>query len=145
MQGKSALNIVKKYHPTVTKVMDAKKTITVAVTAADCKKSTAKSPNSCAMAKACERTFDGAIISLNTAYVVKGNTAYRYVVPQSVAREIVSFDRNHEFSPGEYSLKAPSASQKLGPRKYALKPERHDVAYPKVKRRNHKTTGIRSI
>jgi hypothetical protein len=106
-KGKSALKIVQKYHPNVTKVVDARSPLHIAVTARDCKNSNSKEPSACAMARACEREFDGAIISTTVAYVIQGGTAKRYRVPQSVARELVSFDRNHEFAPGDYHLKAP--------------------------------------
>ena len=77
----SALKIVRKYHPEVNSVIDAVKDIRVVVSAADCKTSTRKSPSECAMAKACLKHYDGAIISLSTAYLIKGKRARRYRVP----------------------------------------------------------------
>lgn len=144
-KGKSALGIVRKYHPNVTKIVEAKKDLHIEVTKDDCRKSKSKSPSSCAMARACSREYDGAIISLAVAYMIKGDTAIRYMVPQSVSREIVSFDRNHNFAPGEYQLKKVTKANKLGPRRSRLLPERHETQYSSTKRRPHKTAGIRAL
>ncbi len=147
-QGKSALSIVKKYHPGVTKIVDAKKDLEIEVTARDCKSAKCKSASSCAMARACDREFDGAVISMSVAYMVKGDKATRYRVPQSVAREIVSFDRNHDFAPGEYTLTAPASTDRLSAIKTrnrdADKRVRHDQNARKISRR-HKTAGIRAL
>lgn len=142
--GKSALGIVQKFYPRVTAVIDAKHDVEIEVTAMDCSRATSKSPNACAMARAFKRTYDGAIISTSVAYLIRGDTAERYKVPNSVTREIVSFDRNHDFRAGQYRLNAPSAAFKLQPRRSRLKPERHDKQYGKVKSR-HRTAGIRSL
>jgi hypothetical protein len=145
-QGKSALGIVRKYHPNVAKIIEAKKDLHIEVTAQDCKAGRKKNAGSCAMARACEREYDGAIISLTTAYIIKGDTAIRYHVPQAISREIVSFDRAKQFAPGDYKLKAPSASFKLRPRgDRPLNPDRHKVLHSKNKIRNHKTQGIRAL
>jgi hypothetical protein len=144
--GKSALKIIQKYYPAVKVVLDAKSDIGINVTATDCAKATMKAPNNCAMARAFKRNFDGAIVSTAVAYLILDKTAYRYMVPQSVTRELVSFDRHKEFAPGGYYLCRPTGSEKLGPRKYALKPERHKKSYAQDKRRAvHKTPGIRSL
>jgi hypothetical protein len=148
-KGKSALNIVRKYHPNVTSVVDAKKTISVAVTARDCKGGNQKKPNSCAMARAFEREYDGAVVSLAVAYLVNGNQATRYRVPSSVARELVSFDRSKVFAPGKYSLCAPSSTEKL-----AAVRQRSRISNAKraknganatTARHTHKTAGIRAL
>lgn len=144
-KGKSALSVVRKYHPQVNKVVDAKKDLRIQVTAEDCKRGKVKGPSSCAMARAAMREYDGAIVSLATAYMIRGDVATRYMVPQSVSREIVSFDRAHKFEPGEYALKKVTKSNKLGPRRSRLLPERHDKTYANTKRRSHKTAGIRSL
>jgi hypothetical protein len=145
-QGKSALGIVRKYHPEVTRVVDAKKSIDIEVTAADCKAGKRKGPSSCAMARAFEREYDGAIISLSTAYLIKGTKATRYQVPASVSREIVSFDRSRKFEPGSYSLNTPSF--KLGQPNRSKRKDRYQstdgVPYAKNKLR-HKTAGIRAL
>jgi hypothetical protein len=144
-QGKSALGIVRKYHPNVTRVVDAKRDVEIEVTAEDCKAGKRKGPSSCAMACAFKREYDGAIISLSTAYLIKGDIAERYMVPSSVSREIVSFDRAKQFAPGDYSLKKPAKSNKLGPRRSRLLDSRHDKKYAGNKPRNHRTAGIRAL
>lgn len=143
-KGKSALGIVKKYYPNVTKVIDSKKPLIIAVTAQDCKTAKKKAPDDCAMAKACRREFDGAIISTSVAYIVFGETALRFMVPQSVSREIVSFDRHADFRAGEYYLKPPGKSQKLGPR-VGAQSKRTAKKYAKRKVRIHKTEGLRTL
>lgn len=144
-KGKSALSIVQKYYPSVLKVIDAPNSVSIAVTSRDCQLSKSKAPDACAMAHACKRSYDGAIIALSTAYLIKGTKAFRYKVPEAVSREIVSFDRHHDFQPGTYSLNAPTKWEKLAPRKYRLNPDRHKKSYPLVKARSHRTAGIRSI
>jgi hypothetical protein len=143
-QGKSALGIVRKYHPNVTQVRDAKRDARIEVTSQDCKGGTRKGPSSCAMAKAFMREYDGAIISLSTAYLVRGKRAYRYHVPHSVSREIVSFDRSKKFSPGEYSLKAPSKQLRLGCQRRASGTGGVRTN-TETARRHHKTAGIRAL
>jgi hypothetical protein len=145
-KGKSALGIVRKYHPQVNKVVDATKKVQIEVTAKDCRSGKRKGPSSCAMARAFEREYDGAIISLAVAYLIKGDKATRYRVPENVSREIVSFDRSKQFDPGTYTLTAPAGGEKLGPRRSRLLPERHAKKYSQHKPRNsHKTAGIRSL
>lgn len=141
--AKSALGIVQRYYPLVTKVVDAKTNEAIKVTAADCAYSRKKDPASCAMAKACKRDFDGAIISTAVAYLIQGTVAKRYKVPESVSREIVSFDRSHAFAPGDYELRAPNKHERLGPRQGAQPAKKRK--YARVKSRNHQTVGIRSL
>lgn len=147
-QGKSALSIVRKYYPNVQSVVDAKKAVAIEVTAEDCRSGKAKSASSCAMARAFEREYDGAIISLSAAYLIKGNKATRYRVPDSVTREIVSFDRSRKFEPGEYELYVPT-QYRLGTKRKHTNPVRHldknGVRYQPTKARNHKTAGIRAL
>lgn len=138
----SALGIVQRYHPEVTKVMDAKKNITIEVTEADRTAGSKKEPGACALARACERSYDGAIISTSTIYLVKGRTAFRFRPPESVSREIVSFDRGHDFAPGQYSLRAPGKTERLGHRGHP--PGGHSKK-AKPRARAHRTTGIRVL
>ena len=142
----TALDIVQRYYPGVEKVVDAKKGINVTVTAADCLKGTKKAPNKCALANAFQREkFEGAIISKAVSYLVTGNRAVRYLTPQSVAREIISFDRGQDFDPGDYSLSAPSQFQKLGQRTGGPGTRTTKRGSGNLKNRYHKTTGIRVL
>ncbi len=144
-QGKSALGIVQKYHPGVTRVVDAKRAAVIQVTKANCKSGNKKSASSCAMARAFEREHDGAIISLSCAYIVDGKKATRYKVPPAVSREIVSFDRHGDFAPGIYKLNAPGKWNKLGKSPTADHRRRHDANKTKRHKPNHHTAGIRSL
>lgn len=142
--GRSALSIVKKYHPQVNKIVDAKKSAKIEVTAEDCRAGKRKGPSSCAMARAFEREYDGAIISLATAYLIKGDTAIRYRVPQAISREIVSFDRSKTFAPGKYELGTIEPARRLGlvhPVVNRTDPKK----YKRAKAKNHHTAGIRSL
>ena len=142
---KSVLSIVRKYHPEVTQVVDASKSIEISVSKADCKSGKFSEPDNCAMAKAFQREHDGAIISLSSAYIIDGTKAVRYKVPESVSREIVSFDRNHQFAPGEYQLRPPSASEKIGKRTRPQYTKNRKPEYSANKKRYHRTAGIRSL
>lgn len=142
----SALSNVQAAFPNVTKVVDAKKDASFEVTKADTKSAAVRNHTACAAAVACKRKLelDGVIMSVNTAYLVKGSTATRYKVPQSVSREIISFDRDAVFEPGDYRLKAPCQSARLG-MKRGTDPV---TAGPKngglAKRFRHKTGGLRA-
>ena len=114
--GSKALAIVRHFYPSVSKVNDADEPITVEVTAKDAKESHRKDSTECAFAVACKREFNlqGVIIARSIAYLVKTRIATRYMVPTSVSREIVSFDRGAEFATGTYKLDVPSKTQRLG-------------------------------
>lgn len=111
-----ALRKVRKYFPNVTSVEDAEKPIHIEVTPRDVTTSKRKKHAECAMAVACKRSMslEGVIIATSTAYLIKDNKATRYKVPESVSREIVSFDRGASFEPGKYDLKAPREGHKIG-------------------------------
>jgi hypothetical protein len=77
----TALSIVQRYYPQVKTITDAKR----------------------------EKDYDGAVISVAISYLIRGDRAMRYRTPSSVAREIVSFDRHADFTPGRYALAVPTA------------------------------------
>jgi hypothetical protein len=140
----TALSVVKKFFPEVTKVTDGKKAITIEVTAADDRTATKRAHKTCAMAVACKRKFDldGVVISVATAYLVKDKKATRYQLPPSVSREVVSFDRDGGFRPGEYQLSAIPKSNRLG-----REPQGKHQGGPsvdKVRPLVHHTEGIRT-
>jgi hypothetical protein len=139
-----ALRNVRKYFPEVTKVQDAKEPIGVIVTNADNRSAKVKNHQACAMAVACKRGRrpDGVIVSINRAYVIKGNLATRYRLTESASREVVSFDREAGFAPGEYTLMPPEPSRKLG----AItggNGQKTGTGKPVI--RKHVTTGIRTV
>jgi hypothetical protein len=139
----NALEIVQKYFPEVTKVVDAKESITIEVTDKDNKSASVRNHKACAMAVACKKKehADGVIVSISKAYVIKGGTATRYEVSEHAVREIVSFDRNAGFTPGDYTLKAPCARQRLG----VKHEQKIHNQLGKRKRRHQMTTGIRTV
>jgi hypothetical protein len=144
--GTHALAAVRKFFPNVTHVEDASESIDVTVTVADDKASKRMEHDTCAMAVACKREqkVDGVIISRKTAYLIKGKTATRYELPESVSREVVSFDRGAGFAPGDYSMRPPSGSRKLGALSGGVGGDRHRGTGKPV-RRVHKTDGIRAV
>lgn len=138
----TALGIVKRYFPNVTKVIDATESLDISVSKRDCDSASSKMPDECAVAKAVQRHHTGAIISSATSYVIDGHTATRFKTPIAITKELVSFDRNHEFHPGEYSLRAPAQSERLGPRN---RPQPVKNRGHKRRRVHHMTGGIRSL
>lgn len=141
-----ALSYVRKFYPEVTRVLDAKRGTKVTVRPKDCENGVGKAANMCAIAKAAMRHYDGAIISLSRAYLIKGTTAIRYKVPDHVTRELVVFDRAHNFEPGVYVLERPRVGNRLGewrgsgPYKYrkGKKPRKGVKA-------KHYTQGVRAL
>ena len=112
----SALSIVQKFFPEVDSVEDGKSDLEIEVTKRITQSAAVKNHKKCAMAVACEKQFDmdGAVVSVNIAYLVKGTKAFRYLVPESVSREVISFDRNGGFAPGSYTLQKPNSAHRLG-------------------------------
>lgn len=107
---------VKRLFPQVETAVDADKPVEVAVSRKDCKDAQRLNPSECALARAARRDLkaDGVIIGISSSYVIKGKTAYRFDTPESVKREIVSFDRHQDFAPGDYYLTPKSPSARLG-------------------------------
>lgn len=141
----SAVNKVKKYFPQVTKVIDSNKSVTVSVNKSDVKSGRRNEPGSCALAKACIREFhaDGALINIGFSYVIRGKTAFRFKTSNTVAREIVSFDRHSDFATGkDYRLQKVSPSNRLGCHSGPSGPKKgHKTTQPKPIM--HRTVRIR--
>lgn len=141
-----ALRNIHKFFPKVSKVSDADEDLLLEVTDKDERTAAKKDHTQCALAVACKRSehADGVIISVHAAYVIKGDKATRFALPESVKREVVSFDRGAKFAPGDYTLKAPSKSQRLGAR---TERNTHATTRPHKSRRSkpHITDGIRTV
>lgn len=138
-----ALRYVQKYYPEVTRVQDAKRGTKITVGPKDCANGVGKAANLCAIAKAAMRRYDGAIISLSRAYLVNGTTATRYAVPLHVTKELVVFDRSHNFEPGVYQLERIQPKDRLG-----VKPRGTDPKSKKPKKATkakHYTEGVRAL
>ncbi len=143
----STLSTVQKFFPNVKKVTDAKTNAYVEVTSADVSASKIKNHKQCAMAVACKRKFhlDGVIIAKSVAYLVKGNSARRFKVPESVSREVVSFDRGSGFSAGKYALGAvPKSGRMDRPSREKLNKDRHHGGQDITKRFFHRTDNVRA-
>lgn len=133
------------FAPQVDRVADASRAVKVEVTEADVTGAKEKSHGGCAMARACQRQVcDAAIVWPRVAFLIKGNLAVRYSVPESVRREIVTFDRHGKFYPGTYQLSPICPSARFGAR---MKPGRGPHISHKTWRRplvTHQSQGIRS-
>lgn len=133
----TALTMVQRYYPNVRSVEDAKKPVLIAVNRQDCTNAKPLSFTDCAFALACKRSdFDGAVITLSTAYLVNGTKATRYKISNVLSREITVLDRTKDgdkFRMSQYKLNAPSASSKLGPRRH-----------PEKRKGRHMPTGQRT-
>jgi len=136
---------ISKLYPQVEKAYDADKSIEVSVSKKDCTEAKRLDPSECALAQAAKRELhaEGVVIGMSTSYIIKGKTAYRYQTPQSVAREIVSFDRHQDFAPGDYYLipKAPTAKfgSDRNQRKNRTNPNK------KLKRKVHQSARVRVL
>lgn len=138
------LDIVQKFFPEVTQVVDATRNQSIEVTARDLTTAAKKDHKTCAMAVACKRAMhlDGVIISRTTAYLIKDKKARRFLLPSSVEHEIVSFDRGAGFAAGHYQLNKVSAAKKLGSQNGGHGPH---TGSGKPKRFRHMTTGVRTV
>jgi hypothetical protein len=138
----NTLALVQKYHPEVESVVDALKPIEIVVEDRDARDSTPLSPGHCALAVACARKYDGAIIGMSVAYLIVGKAAVRYAVGQAIQREIVSFDRNKDFRSGTFVLGRPAGTRLLGVDHSSARKSRGNG---KPRRVMHFTKGIRKL
>ncbi len=141
-------SIAEKLFPQVKHLVDAEDPVTVEVKGGDIRGATIKDPANCAVARACKREYDldGAVITVSTAYLIKGDTAYRYCVPRAVAMEAVVFDRGGAVKNGTFELTPYSRKCTLE----AKRARRLNPAPPTRKRhprteRNQKIENIRKI
>jgi hypothetical protein len=143
-RGRGALSIVQKYFPQVKIVVDAGRPRIIEVEDQDLKKSNVQSHKSCAMAVACKRSLhlDGVLISRKVAYLVRGDKAIRYLVPEAVSREIVAFDRGAGFAPGTYRLVPFPPFNRLGVHKPTGPKKSKATHQPRFR---HVTSGIRAM
>jgi hypothetical protein len=135
---------VQKFYPEVTTVKDATEDVDIEVTNRISQSAAVKNHKKCAMSVACERQLgaDGAIVSVNVAYLIKGKSAVRYRVPESVSREVVSFDRNGGFAAGSYELKAPLKGHRIG--EHYTQSRKNTGKRRRSNKHNHITAEIRT-
>lgn len=139
---------VKNLFPQVEYATDATKPVYVSVNKKDCDDAQALNPMDCALARATkrEKNADGVIIGMSSSYIIRGKEAVRYATPESVRREIVSFDRHHDFATGDYHLRPKSLTAKFGTEKNKNPNKRnkgydHDAQH----RRVHQSVRVRAL
>ncbi len=135
-------------------VIDASKKITITITPKDVLKGNTKDPGACAAAQACIREVPkctAARVHLGRTYLQLDKKWVRFQTPEALRSEIISFDRGHEFQPGEYVLRAmaPSERQNRGKRNGSSKPGARDkgskTRIPKKPRaKPHVVYGVRA-
>ena len=137
---------VQRLFPNVVLCVDSDTAVDVIVSKSDCRDAKKLNPSECALAKAAKRELhaDGVIIGLSSSYIIKGDTAVRFNTPQAVQREIVSFDRHQDFSPGEYTLNPKAPTQKLGSQHYRVRENRSN-SNKKVHRKIHRSARVRVL
>jgi hypothetical protein len=130
--------------------VDAKKPLVLEVTAIDVKLASKKNPSCCAFARACKRSSKkvrAAYFFRSTAWVEYDDLLVKYLLPPSVQKEIVSFDRSKSLESGTYRLSAPWPSATLAAvhERSGKRPGRHMPGNGKIQRKvKHMTTNVRS-
>ena len=125
-------------------LVDGDEHVEIEITAADIKAARRKDATCCAFAVACRRTEKAvaAYFFKSLAFIqYKDKTLVRYIIPGSVQKEIVSFDRSGAMDPGHYRL-SPFTRKKRSKDKR----ERHDENEGKGRKRKrvrHVTENIR--
>jgi hypothetical protein len=101
-------------------VVDSSKKLTITITPKDVAKGNTKDPAACAAAQACMRQTGAteARVHLGRTYLKMEKKWVRFNTPEALRSEIISFDRGHEFQPGDYTLRPmpPSFRAKAGKR-----------------------------
>jgi len=148
MAKQIVLKKLRQIWPDIRDVRDATEPVNISVEDQDRAKGRRKSSGECALARACVRTgiADAALIGAGTSYLKRGTVAIRYSTPESVAREVVSFDRHGDFAPGrDYHLAKMKPSQCFGAREGERR-GREDGSRPQKRRAVviHRTVRIRS-
>ena len=134
------------------KRVDATKPLDIHVTQSDCSKAKKKDAHNCAFAVACKRQdkrVRAAYFFKSVAWVQYSTHIVRYLLPPSMQKEIVSFDRAKIFAPGDYHLSPPCKTQRLGVkvRRAASAPKRAKSAGRRARKvvRRHSTAMVREL
>jgi hypothetical protein len=131
--------------PQVQTIEDSLARVIIHVTPVDRESATPFEQKACALAKACERELevDGAFIGLSRSYLVKGIHAIRFKTPDSVAREVVTFDRHEDFATGTYHLAPMNPSSRFGTARTSTGRRRNTNRGPQQQMVVHRTTRVR--
>lgn len=100
-------------------VVDATDPVTFNVMRRDVQRAKPRDHHNCAAAIACKRQFKATdvIIGRWVSFIRSNDHYVRYVTPPALNRQMYVIDQKGEFHPGEYMLKAPMPSRKLGVKK----------------------------
>jgi len=137
---------IKRMFPEVKTVSDAKEAVEITVNRKDCKIAQKRNPTECALAKAAKRELkvDKVIIGISSSYLIKGTEAIRFQTPQSVQREIVSFDRHQDFAEGSYNLVPKSGNNRMG-QYIDTRTNKKGGKYKYAKRKIHHSARVRVL
>ena len=136
------------------KVVDATAPLMLEVKQSDIDRAVPKNSKVCAFARACERAMpvEAAFFFKSTAWLEYKDKIVRYRLPNSMQKEIVSFDRSRQMEPGVYRLSAIGKNKTL---KAKAKERERDKAAKrshqgagKLRRTEafrHKTTNVRGL
>ena len=132
--------------PKVNSVEDSNEGVIVTVTDHDGKVGKKNKFSECALAVACQRELkaDGVIIGLTKSFLIYGTKAIRYQTPQSVAREMTSFDRHGDFAAGVYKLSKIGVYDRIGVRR-KTRPKSEPSKQHREIRFRHDTAGVRRV
>lgn len=132
------------------KKLDARTPMILEVLRSDITKARQRDPQRCVFANACRRTDPTAkavYFFKSTAWVEHEKSIVRYLLPPSVEKEIVSFDRSGITAPGFYQLSPPSKSERLTEvkKRDRKRKGRHLPGAGKIQRKfRHHTTMVRT-
>jgi hypothetical protein len=125
-------------------VIDARKPLQLHITPGDINRADIKEPHNCAVARACKRELHviEARIHLSRVYLKTNKGSWtRYFTPDALRAEIIAFDRGGSFEPGEFTLKVPIPSKKLGKRRGSMTSTN---SQRKRRREYHSTSNVRT-
>lgn len=136
----------KKYKPRLMDgllVKDAANPLMIHIKQCDITGSKKADASNCAAARALKREVGSeAKVFMTRTYVKVGKVWARFVTPESITREIVSFDRGAQFEPGEYVLKPPSKTERLDHRSKPTGPKKKQSTSTKPR---HVTASVRQM
>ncbi len=130
--------------------VDARKPLRIERTQADIDKALMKNSKCCAFARATKRMYkvENAYFFRTAAWLQYSDRLVRYLLPPSVQKEIVSFDRSKIMAVGVYQLSPPDKSHtmKAVMQRSKKRPGRHQPARGKIKRGVvHQTSMVRGL
>lgn len=130
--------------------VDADRPLMLDVRAVDVGKAKSRDPRRCAFARACKRIYRArqAFFFRTVAWLQFDDRLERYFLPESMQKELVSFDRSGTIASGTYRLSPPVPSQTLEAiqTRSEKRPGRHEPRGGDIKRKFvHRTTDIRGL